>query len=273
FSRLQEEPQKPAILFEGRTWTFSDLDRLSASYARGLAGSGVRRGDRVAVFAETSPEVVVALLAHYRIGAIHVPINTRYRGEEITHILSDSGASAALLGSRGPGADAFRDLPLRVAVGRDDPPGGGLVRFQDLLAPESGSAGPAPPSDEDTAILLYTSGTTGKSKGVELSFRAIVENTAAVTGLWRFSSEDRMTLALPLFPAPALGFEPPGPLLTRMTVLLFDRFAAARIVGASPSASAPLSQGVPTMYVKLLEPASPDPRAAEALPRARLFTS
>ena len=272
FSRLLEEPVKPAIVFEGRAWTFADLDSLSSRYAGGLARAGVRRGDRVAVFAETSPEIVAALLGHYRLGAIHVPINTRYRGEEIEHILSDSGATAALLGPRSIELDSFRDLRLRILLG-DGEAGGAAVRFRDLLSEEPASADPPPPSDGDTAILLYTSGTTGKSKGVELSFRAIVENTEAVTRLWRFSPEDRMALALPLFHVHGLGLGIHGALLNRMTVLLFERFDAARVVEAFASGGATLFQGVPTMYVRLLEAAASDPRAAEALSGARLFTS
>ena len=97
FSAVANQPEKPAIVFEGRTWTFGDCDILSASYARGLSAAGIGPGDRVAVFAETCPEVIIALLGHYRLGAIHVPINTRYRGEEVAHILEDSGARAVLL--------------------------------------------------------------------------------------------------------------------------------------------------------------------------------
>ncbi|HKF42146.1 MAG TPA: AMP-binding protein [Thermoanaerobaculia bacterium] len=273
FSRLREEPGKPAIVFEGRTWTFADLDRLSGIYARGLASAGVARGDRVAVFAPTCPEVVIALLGHYRLGAVHVPVNTRYRGEEIAHILSDSGASAVLLGPGEAETDSFQELTLRVRLG-GEAPGAGDVRFDDLVSEGSaGSSDPPSLSDEDTAILLYTSGTTGKSKGVELSFRAIVENMEAVTGLWRFSPADRMALALPLFHVHGLGLGIHGALLNRMTVLLFERFDAARIAEAFATGGATLFQGVPTMYVKLLELAGSDPRAAEALSRARLFTS
>ena len=272
FSNLREEPEKPAILFEGRTWTFADLDRLSQRYASGLSRAGVRRGDRVAVFAETSPDVVVALLGHYRLGAIHVPVNTRYRGEEIEHILADSGATAALLGPTSTDLTSFEGLRLRIGLGEGEA-GGGAVRFRDLLSEGDTTPDPEAPSDEDTAILLYTSGTTGKSKGVELSFRAIVENTEAVTRLWRFSPEDRMTLALPLFHVHGLGLGIHGALLNRMTVHLFERFDAARIVEAFASGGATLFQGVPTMYVRLLETAASDPRAAAALSRARLFTS
>jgi malonyl-CoA/methylmalonyl-CoA synthetase len=281
FAALESHPEKPAIVFERRTWTFADLDRLSAAYARGLSEKGIERGDRVAVFAETSPEVVVALLGHYRLGAIHVPINTRYRGEELAHILRDSGARAMLLRAGSPCARILEELApptalsFRVWIGGDDPAAlAEDVAFDRLIETVSGDRKTAPlPADEDTAILLYTSGTTGKSKGVELSFRAVVANTEAVTRLWRFSPEDRMALALPLFHVHGLGLGVHGALLHAMTMLLFERFDAGRIVEAFEHDGATLFQGVPTMYVKLLELLAQRPEAAPALARGRLFTS
>jgi acyl-CoA synthetase (AMP-forming)/AMP-acid ligase II len=281
FAALESHPEKPAIVFEGRTWTFGDLDRLSAAYARGLSGKGIERGDRVAVFAETSPEVVVALLGHYRLGAIHVPINTRYRGEEVTHILEDSGARAVLLRAGSSCARILealappRALAFQIWIGGEDPtqlPED--VAFDRLVETASPGRRPAPlPADEDPAILLYTSGTTGKSKGVELSFRALVANTEAVTRLWRFSPEDRMALALPLFHVHGLGLGVHGALVNGMTLLLFERFDASRIVEAFEREGATLFQGVPTMYVKLLELLAQRPETALALSRGRLFTS
>ena len=223
FAALESHPEKPAIVFEGRTWTFADLDRLSAAYARGLTAKGIGPGDRVAVFAETSPEVIVALLGHYRLGAVHVPINSRYRGEELSHILGDSGARAVLLRTGSSCARVLEEI---------DPPPGLAFRIWSGDEGSAAQAGDAAfdrlvetpardrrtaglPSDEDPAILLYTSGTTGKSKGVELSFRAVVANTEAVTRLWRFSPEDRMALALPLFHVHGLGLGVHGALLER----------------------------------------------------------
>ncbi len=282
FASLTAAPEKPAIVFEGRTWTFADLDRFSAAYARGLSAAGIRPGDRVAVFAETSPEVIVALLGHYRLGAVHVPINTRYRGEELTHILDDSSAKAMLLRAGSPCADILEgvsapppELAFRIWIGSGD----GTHRPGDISFDRLVEASPARgesarlAADEDAAILLYTSGTTGKSKGVELSFRAVVSNTEAVTRLWRFSPEDRMALALPLFHVHGLGLGVHGALISGMTMLLFERFDASRIVEAFEQDGATLFQGVPTMYVKLLELLAHHPGAASALARARLFTS
>jgi len=281
FSAIAARPEKPAIVFEGRTWTFADLDRLSAACARGLSAKGIEPGDRVAVFAETSPEVVVALLGHYRLGAVHVPINTRYRGEEVTQILEDSGAKAVLLRAGSSCARVLDGLAPRPAQarriwigGRDPAAGPEDVAFDGLVeTPPRNRETPPLPADEDAAILLYTSGTTGKSKGVELSFRALVANTEAVTRLWRFSQEDRMALALPLFHVHGLGLGVHGALLSGMTLLLFERFDASGIVNAFEREGATLFQGVPTMYVKLLELFARRPESALALSRGRLFTS
>jgi malonyl-CoA/methylmalonyl-CoA synthetase len=281
FAALENHPEKPAIVFENRTWTYADLDRLSAAYARGLAAKGIEPGDRVAVFAETSPEVIVALLGHYRLGAVHVPINTRYREEELAHILEDSGARAVLLRAGSPCARVLDEiapppgLAFRIwSGGENSAPSAEDPTFDRLVETPSRDRKIASlPADDDPAILLYTSGTTGKSKGVELSFRAVVANTEAVTGLWRFSPEDRMALALPLFHVHGLGLGVHGALLNAMTMLLFERFDAGRIVEAYERDGATLFQGVPTMYFKLLELLAQRPEAAAALARGRLFTS
>jgi malonyl-CoA/methylmalonyl-CoA synthetase len=276
----RRKPDKTAITFENRSLTFGELDHLSRRYARGLAAAGVECGDRVAVLSETSPEVIVALLGHYRLGAIHVPINTRYRAGEVAHILEDSGAKAVLLRAESPCAGIVAGLQpapgalaFRIWLGAGNLAEPGDLAFERLI--ETSLSGPEAPlaADEDTAILLYTSGTTGRSKGVALSFRAVVANTESVTRLWRFSPADTMALALPLFHVHGLGLGVHGALLHRMPTLLFERFDARRIVEAFASGGASLFQGVPTMYVKLLELLAESPEAARALARGRLFTS
>jgi acyl-CoA synthetase (AMP-forming)/AMP-acid ligase II len=269
---------KEAILFGRRTLTFGDLDRLSLRYASGLAALGVRHGDRVAVFAESSPELVAALLGHYRLGAVHVPINTHYRAEEAGHILRDSGASVLLLT---PGPETERVLseigPLPrlknvLALGGSASVPG-VLRFEDLLTDERLPADTPLPVDGDAALLIYTSGTTGKSKGVELSFGALVANIEEVTRSWGFTAADRLALALPLFHVHGLCLGIHGGLLHGFTVLLSEKFEAARIVAAFEESGATAFMGVPTMYVRLLEHLEAHPAAASALRRARLFTS
>jgi malonyl-CoA/methylmalonyl-CoA synthetase len=261
FAVFEAEARKPALVFAGRTWTYGDLDRLSRSYACGLESAGLAPGDRVAVYTETSPEVIVALLAHYRAGLVHVPINPGYRGEELTHILEDSGAVAVLVRSGSAAAGVLnailppQDLRLQILIGGS---GGapGTLAYEWLAraqVPRKGGDLPPRSSDADTAALVYTSGTTGKSKGVELSFRAIVENTEAVTRLWRFRPEDRIALALPLFHVHGLCLGVHAALLHGQTLLLQEHFNASSVAGLFDGSGATVFMGVPTMYVRLLE--------------------
>jgi malonyl-CoA/methylmalonyl-CoA synthetase len=284
FAALTDRAGQTALEFKNTTLTFGDLDVLSRRYARGLSAAGISAGDRVAVFAETSPEVVVALLGHYRLGAIHVPINTRYRGEELSHILEDSGARAVLLraGSATTGVlDELRQtqhsLQSRIWIGAGDPSASPEDLFFERLVesdvPRAERDRPPAPSDEDTAFLLYTSGTTGAGKGVEHSFRAVVDNTLSVTQLWRFDASDRLALSLPLFHVHGLCLGVHGALLHGMTTLLFEKFDARRILRAFAGDGATVFQGVPTMYVRLLEAAAESPENAHALSRGRLFTA
>jgi len=273
--RLRASGDGPALEFGGRSRSYRELDDLARRYAAGLANLGIGRGDRVAVFAENAPEVIAALLGHWLSGVIHVPVNPRYREEEAGHVLRDSGAVAALVAG---GSECERVLD---AI---DPPPGALRRimvgpapaaplrspFEALVAAGPLNAAPLAGAN-DTAMLIYTSGTTGKSKGVELTYANVVDNTLALTGLWEFRSADRVVVALPLFHVHGLCLGIFGSLLAGATVLLSERFDAAAVVEAFASRGATVFFGVPTMYVRLLEHLERDPDAAGPLRRARLF--
>ena len=234
------------------------------------------------MFAETCPELVAAFVGHLSSGVIHVPINTRYKAEEARHILEDSGA-VAVLTREGEECHAVLDeilrekkppqlqhvLPLAAAFPSSPSKKSSLpLRLSEIDA-QSHSA----PPDDDVAMLIYTSGTTGKSKGVALSHRALEENTRAMMELWRFSPADRLVLALPLFHVHGLCLGVAGALLTGFTLLLEERFDAARVVEAFANEGATAFMGVPTMYVRLLEYLDAHPEGAEALRKARLFTA
>jgi acyl-CoA synthetase (AMP-forming)/AMP-acid ligase II len=278
FANLARHPDREAIVFRGRSWTFGELDRLSRRYAGGLAALGIGRGDRVAMFAESAPETIVAMLGHYRLGAIHVPINTRYLAEEAGHILKDSGAKAVVVRAGTESAGVLRDLRGRgsvereILIGADRPLEGAQIAFERLLEGPEIRGDPAA-DDADTALLVYTSGTTGKSKGAALSFAAVVANTEALMALWRVSSSDRLVLTLPLFHVHGLCIGVHGALLTGLTLLLSERFEAREVVRAFAEQGATVFMGVPTMYVKLLELLKERPEAGATLARARLFTA
>jgi acyl-CoA synthetase (AMP-forming)/AMP-acid ligase II len=278
FAALEAGSPELAYEFDGQRLSWAELDERARSYANALAHAGVDKGDRVAVFVETSLELIIALFGNYYLGAVHVPINTRYRATEVAHILSDA-QPAAILGDAAGGevleqALAQAELerpPIRVAIG-DDAEG---FRFAELLAATPGEY--LRPRDEDLALLIYTSGTTGASKGVMLTHAAVVANTRALTGLWTWSARDKLVLALPLFHVHGLCIGVHGAALHRMPVLLERRFDPAAIVErfAAPGlrGGATVFMGVPTMYAAIVEHLREYPEAAPILARARLFTS
>ncbi len=258
FAALGERPEKTALELPERAFTFRELADLSARFAAGLAALGVGPGDAVAVRMATGVEAVVSLLGNFRAGAVHVPLNPAFTPEETRHILTDSRAR------------------LTVAHGPAAPAGVREVAFGDVLAAGgTRAAGVAPPEipDEAIALLLYTSGTTGRSKGVELSFRAVISNLAAVTALWGIAGRDRVVIALPLFHVHGLGLGVVGSFLHGATVVLLPKFEPAAVAEAFENRGATVFMGVPTMYVRLLEHLAREPGAGRALSRGRLFTS
>jgi acyl-CoA synthetase (AMP-forming)/AMP-acid ligase II len=276
--RISAQAAHAAVVWNGRSYSFEEMRRWAGSYVAFLERAGVKRGDRVAVFAETCPELVAALVGHLGAGFIHVPINTRYRAEEARHILEDSGA-AAVLTRRG---DACAEVLDEILVEGRPPKLRHVLDlaqvfpssfFEATVSSSSRDARSVPPARDDAAFLIYTSGTTGKSKGVVLSHRALEENTRAMMDLWRFSEEDRLVLALPLFHVHGLCLGVAGALVTGFTLILEKRFDAARVVKAFATDGATAFMGVPTMYVRLLEHLDSHPQDAAALRKARLFTS
>jgi malonyl-CoA/methylmalonyl-CoA synthetase len=279
---LQRRSAQPALVWGGRPYSFEEIFRWAAEYAARLESLRIRRGDRVAVFAETSPELIAAFVGHLASGVIHVPINTRYKADEARHILEDSGAVAVLVGgekdecsrvleeileTRPPHLKHVLPIGEPLASAAPSP----FSPSKQLFFSSSSSL--HPPDDDDVAMLIYTSGTTGKSKGVALSYRALADNTCSVTGLWRFSAEDRLVLALPLFHVHGLVLGVTGMLVNGLTLLLEPRFDPARVVEAFAREGATIFMGVPTMYVRLLEHLAAHPEAAGALRSARLFTA
>ncbi len=257
-------PSRSFLRSDRGTLSYVELERRASAYAGWLAQEGLRAGDRVAVFADTDPDVIVALFGHHRLGVIHVPINTRYQHEEVNHILSDAQPRLVLTDA------AHRAVVERAMTDRL------AVKLIGQPAPLGAGPGPTAPAadhpDDAPALMIYTSGTTAKSKGVILPFRSIVGNVSALTDLWGWSSSDRLVLALPLFHVHGLGIGVYGSVLHGMSIDLLPSFDPARVVTAIAE-GATVFMGVPTMYRRLVHHLDGDPPAANALRAARLFTS
>lgn len=274
FAALEAGSSDLAYEFEGQRLTWVELDERARSYANALAHAGVGKGERVAVYVETSLELIIALFGNYYLGAVHVPINTRYRAAEVAHILSDSQPAAVIGDTHGNevldqalSAALLARPPIRLGIGE----GAQGFRFAELLAAAPGEY--LRPSDDDLALLIYTSGTTGPSKGVMLTFEAVIANMRALTGLWTWSARDRLVLALPLFHVHGLCIGVHGAAIHQMPVLLERRFDPVAIVERFAEHDASIFMGVPTMYAALVEHMGAHPDAAASLARGRLFCS
>jgi long-chain acyl-CoA synthetase len=191
---------RPALIADDGTLTYAQVTAQAGALAAELRRRGVAPGDRVALLVPTLPEYVVAYYGILGVGAVVVPVNPRSRAPEIDYILRDSGARAAII--HGSAADemgaAVADLPglaPLVAVGTPALPG--ALPLHDLVR-EPRPLDPAVARDDDLAQLSYTSGTTGKPKGVMLTHRSLALNAEATAERLAMGPDDRVVAIAPL---------------------------------------------------------------------------
>ncbi len=229
----------------GAKYTFGEIDARSNRMARALAARGLAKGDRLCVYLANCIEFIDLYLASVKTGIIFVPVNILYRDREMSHILSDAEPKLLV---------TAKELP-------------------ELLAEAATQSGEALPEvaldDDDAAALVYTSGTTGVSKGAMLTHRNFAVNATNLISTWKITDADRLLLAPPLFHVHALGNGLHAWLIARCHMRLLERFdhntALQQFQGFQPT----LFFGVPAMYVRLLET---PPDAAKAIGKGmRLF--
>lgn len=192
-------PSRPAVTYEGNTWTYADfaerIDRLAAE----LRAGGVQIGDRVGYFGPNHPAFLVTLFACARAGAIFVPLNFRLTGRELTYIARDAGLHTLIADT---GLTAVID-PVRsdLALSRTISLGaiGGWEILDDLLAVRGPISEPEHPEPSDVAIIMYTSGTTGLPKGAMLTHGNLFWNNVNALLSFDVTSSDVTYVAAPLF--------------------------------------------------------------------------
>ena len=241
----QLDPERVFLVFEGKNVSYGQMYGLAAGWADNLRARGVGPGERVALFLENSPAFLGAYLGAHLAGAIVVLVNTQYRQTELGHILSDSGARLCV-------TDAER-LPELDRVRHQ------LPELRDVIVAEEHGASDERiiahlrlPSPDDVALIAYTSGTTGRSKGAMLTHGNLAANSAAVTSAWHWTASDRLLLTLPLFHIHGLGVGIHGTLLTGASVDLRRRFVANEVYDELQRGAAKMFFGVPTMYTRLI---------------------
>ena len=262
-SSLVGQADEVAVEFEranGRmaTLRFGDLHARSNRLAHLLARRGLEPGDRLAVYLANRIEFVDVLLACLKLGVILVPINILYREREISHILADSRPRVVVTER-----SSFESFPGVDALDVDE-----LTRDASRHA---ATDVPRAIEGESPAALVYTSGTTGRSKGAILSHNNFLANTANLIASWRITSTDRYLAVLPLFHVHGLGNGLMTWLASGCRMRLVERFDIRRAAGLFAEFSPTLFFGVPTVYVRLLELA---PETSAAIGKhMRLFVS
>jgi long-chain acyl-CoA synthetase len=191
-------PERPAIV-EDRAITYRELDRLARTIANGLSGCGIARGDRVALFLGNCWEFLACVFACNRIGAIVVPIGTRQRQAELEFLLNDSGAKMLIFESNLAEAIPSRDaLPAVVQMFSVRGTANRARPFDELLATASQAPSSQSISEEDVAVILYTSGTTGRPKGAQLTHLGILHSALTFARCHGLTETDRGLVAVPL---------------------------------------------------------------------------
>jgi malonyl-CoA/methylmalonyl-CoA synthetase len=251
---------------EGRRWTYGDMLEFSGRLAGALQGLGVTPGDRVAVQVEKSPEALMLYLACLRAGAVYLPLNTAYTLAELDYFIGDAEPRLVVVAPKA--AEGVRTVAGKhgAQVETLDEAGGGSLL---VLAADAGADFPdAARGADDLAAILYTSGTTGRSKGAMLTHDNLLSNALTLRDYWRFTGADRLIHALPIFHTHGLFVASNVTLLAGASMYLLPKFDAGEVLRLMESAS--VMMGVPTFYVRLLQHPGLTRTAAEGM---RLFVS
>jgi len=266
-ARFPDDRRSPCIeLPDGRCFDYLDLETESARYASFLTGLGVAPGDRVAVQVEKLPQALFFYLACLRAGCIYVPLNPAYRQAEIEYFVDDAEprcfvCTPALLDATRSAA-APRGVKHILTLDMN-----GRGTLADAAAGTRVTHDIHPVAKDDTAVILYTSGTTGRSKGAMLTHRNLAANGLALHRAWGWRAGDVLLHALPTFHIHGLFVACHGALLNGSKMIFLPKFDAAEVARRLPRAT--VFMGVPTYYTRLLaEPTF----GRESCRHMRLFT-
>jgi malonyl-CoA/methylmalonyl-CoA synthetase len=233
---------------DGRTISYADLMAGTARLAHVLARRGVRPGDRVVAQVEKSAEALTLYLAVIRAGAVYTPLNDAYTTAELEYFIQD--AEPKLVICDPAKRDDISSLAQRAGAGCEtlDRNGKGTLCEAAMEMPETFED--APRAADDLAAILYTSGTTGRSKGAMLSHENLLSNARTLAETWKFTRQDVLLHALPIFHTHGLFVATNVAIAAGAGMIFIPKFDADEIVRLLPKASALM--GVPTFYTRLL---------------------
>ncbi|MEL6773460.1 MAG: malonyl-CoA synthase [Pseudomonadota bacterium] len=259
-----------ATLEDGRDYTFGAVDDVSSRFATALIALGVKAGDRVAVQVEKSIEALMLYLGTIRAGAVFLPLNTAYTPTEVAFFVED--AEPALLVCDPSRAEALAPVAAKTGArletmgiwAADGADHGSLFAH----VPQTAAPVTVPRGPDDLAAILYTSGTTGRSKGAMLSHDNLASNARVLVETWRFTADDRLIHALPIYHTHGLFVASNVTLAAGGELIWMAKFAPAAVIAAMEGATALM--GVPTFYTRLLAEEGMTPEACRSM---RLFVA
>lgn len=264
FAPLADNPRPFLTLADGTEISAAGFHDQIARFGHALRACGLEAGDRVAVQASKSPQMLALYGAAMTTGIVFLPLNTAYTPDELEYFVSDCGARLLLVD---PGRiEALTPLAQRLGVALESLGPGGS--FDELAAGQPSQITPTARDRDDLAALLYTSGTTGRSKGAMLSQHNLLSNAEALVQLWRFTDQDVLLHALPIFHTHGLFVASNVVLLAGAQMIFLPKFDLDAVFDALGRATTMM--GVPTFYTRLLA----DPRLSrDTVGHMRLFIS
>jgi len=256
---------------DGRHYTYGDVDDVSGRFANVLVSLGVKPGDRVAVQVPKSIEAIMLYLAVVRAGAVFLPLNTGYTPAEIEYFLGNATPRIFVCDPK-KRAD-YEALTAKLGIGLETM---GIWQNHETSAGSLNDAALVAPTEfktvareaSDLAAILYTSGTTGRSKGAMLTHANLLSNAETLVDVWRFTSDDVLLHALPIFHTHGLFVATNTALSAGASLIFLPTFSAETTIENIPGATALM--GVPTFYTRLLD----DPAfTGDLVKHMRLFVS
>ncbi len=245
---------------------YAELIARTGRMANALVGFGVKPGDRVAAQVEKSVEAIILYLATVRAGAVFLPLNTGYTPTEIDYFVAD--AAPAVFVCDPARTEVLAPVAEKSGAALATLSADGRGSLTDAADAATQAFATVPRDKDDLAALLYTSGTTGRSKGAMLTHGNLVSNTMALRDAWRYSADDVLIHALPIFHTHGLFVATNVTLFSGASMIFLPKFDVDRIFELM--ARATVLMGVPTFYTRLLQD---DMLNAETTAGMRLFIS
>ena len=236
-------------LLDGQVITHQDFLATSAQIANVTAQIGLKPGDRVAVQVEKSPQALALYAACAQAGLVFLPLNTAYTVDELSYFIENSGAALIVCDGRNEDQLGVVAKRLSAQIETLNADGGGTLMAQAQVMPMSFA--PVERTGDDLAAFLYTSGTTGRSKGAMLTQDNLLSNARTLVSEWRFTSDDVLLHALPIFHTHGLFVATNVTLAAGSSMVFMPKFDLDQIIASMPEATTMM--GVPTFYTRLLD--------------------